>query len=54
MLFSGQVSLKALTHKLPIKFRVNMPLGEDRGSIVGAGKSRGESSGPGFGCIEGG
>lgn len=32
---SGSVNLNALTHKLPIKFRVNIPLGALLGSCVG-------------------
>ena len=31
----GSVSLKALTQRLPMRLRVNMPLGAERGSAAG-------------------
>ena len=34
ILLESSVSLKALTHKLPIKFLVNMPAGCARGSVL--------------------
>ena len=39
---SGSVNLKALTHRLPIRFLVNIPLGWERGSQ----EPEGERSGP--------
>lgn len=42
MELSGSVSLKALTQRLPIRFRVNIPLGWERGSQ----EPEGESNGP--------
>ena len=38
ILLSGSVSLKALTQRLPIRFRVNIPLGAERGSCGGPGR----------------
>jgi hypothetical protein len=40
------VSLNALTDKLPIRFRVNMPVGADRGSWVIITGAVGLMSGP--------
>jgi len=42
---SGFVSLKALTQRLPIRLRVNMPVGAERGSADG-GNCCGDSKGP--------
>ncbi len=44
--FSQSVNLKALTQRLPIKFRVNMPLGWERGSQATEGESKGPCPGP--------
>ena len=42
----GLVSLNALTQRLPMRLRVNMPLGWERGSHEGALSCDGESKGP--------
>ena len=50
-LLSGSVSLNALTHKLPMRFRVNMPLGFVRGSKEIGGTLGGEINEPWFWCM---
>ena len=49
---SGSVSLKALTQRLPIRLRVNMPLGADLGSEAGGIICWGDSRAPWF-CMLG-
>ena len=45
-LFSGSVNLKALTQRLPIRFRVNIPLGCGLGSQDCVLRADGDSKGP--------